>query len=64
MIHTTMEGKICLIIGGTNGIGKSTAQVLAKLGSTVVINILVTYLPVLNQIIEEIATADTRSEPV
>src|SRR2546423_15164810 len=37
MIHTTMEGKICLITGGTNGIGKSTAQVLAKMDATVVI---------------------------
>jgi NAD(P)-dependent dehydrogenase (short-subunit alcohol dehydrogenase family) len=33
----TMEGRICLITGGTNGIGKSTAQELARLGATVVI---------------------------
>ena len=33
----TMQGKICLITGGTNGIGKSTAQGLARMGATVVI---------------------------
>ena len=34
---TTMQGRICLITGGTNGIGKSTAQALAQMGATVVI---------------------------
>src|SRR5688572_4580962 len=32
-----MNGKICLITGGTNGIGKSTAQELARMGATVII---------------------------
>ena len=32
-----MQGKICLITGGTNGIGKSTAQDLARIGATVII---------------------------
>jgi len=33
----TMQGKICLITGDTNGIGKSTAHELARMGATVVI---------------------------
>jgi NAD(P)-dependent dehydrogenase (short-subunit alcohol dehydrogenase family) len=33
----TMDGRICLITGGTSGIGKSTAQELARLGATVII---------------------------
>jgi NAD(P)-dependent dehydrogenase (short-subunit alcohol dehydrogenase family) len=33
----TMQGKICLVTGGTNGIGKSTALALARMGATVVI---------------------------
>jgi retinol dehydrogenase 12 len=32
-----MNGKICLVTGATNGIGKATALALAKMGATVVI---------------------------
>ena len=34
---TTMQGKICLITGGTNGIGKVAALELARKGATVII---------------------------
>lgn len=33
----TMNDRICLVTGGTNGIGKATAQALAQMGGTVVI---------------------------
>ena len=34
---TTMDGKVCLVTGATNGIGKETALALAKMGATVII---------------------------
>ncbi len=37
MQAANMLGKICLITGGTNGVGKSTAMGLAQMGATVVI---------------------------
>jgi NAD(P)-dependent dehydrogenase (short-subunit alcohol dehydrogenase family) len=36
-LKDNMNGKICLVTGGTNGIGKSTALELARMGATVVI---------------------------
>lgn len=36
-LKATMNGKICLVTGATNGIGKATALALAQMGATVVI---------------------------
>jgi NAD(P)-dependent dehydrogenase (short-subunit alcohol dehydrogenase family) len=35
-VNGEMAGKICLVTGATNGIGKATAQALAQMGATVV----------------------------
>jgi NAD(P)-dependent dehydrogenase (short-subunit alcohol dehydrogenase family) len=51
----TMAGKICLITGGTSGIGKSTAQALANMGATVVI--VGRNAPKTAQVVEEIRAA-------
>jgi len=37
MQKENMNGKICLVTGATNGIGKRTAQELARMGATVII---------------------------
>jgi len=36
-LNDPMNGKICLVTGATNGIGKATAQALAQMSATVVI---------------------------
>jgi NAD(P)-dependent dehydrogenase (short-subunit alcohol dehydrogenase family) len=36
-LKANMSGKICLVTGATNGIGKAAAQALAQMGATVVI---------------------------
>jgi NAD(P)-dependent dehydrogenase (short-subunit alcohol dehydrogenase family) len=54
-LKDNMNGKICLVTGATNGIGKATAQALAEMGATVVIvgrNVMKT-----SQVVEEIRAA-------
>jgi NAD(P)-dependent dehydrogenase (short-subunit alcohol dehydrogenase family) len=36
-INSSLSGKICLVTGGTSGIGQVTARELARLGAEVVI---------------------------
>jgi NAD(P)-dependent dehydrogenase (short-subunit alcohol dehydrogenase family) len=50
-----MNGKICLVTGGTNGIGEATAQTLAQMGATVVI--VGRNAPKTAQLVEEIRAA-------
>lgn len=55
-----MQGKICLITGGTNGIGKSTAQALAGMGATVVI--VGRNVPKTARVVEEIRAASSNDK--
>ena len=50
-----MNGKICLVTGATNGIGKATTQALAQMGATVVI--VGRNAPKTAQLVEEIRAA-------
>jgi NAD(P)-dependent dehydrogenase (short-subunit alcohol dehydrogenase family) len=54
-LNATMSGKICLVTGATNGIGKAAAQALAKMGATVVI--VGRNAPKTAQLVEEIRAA-------
>ena len=55
MLKENMNGKICLVTGGTNGIGKSTAQELARMGAMVII--VGRDAQKTSQVVEEIRTA-------
>ncbi len=54
-LKDSMNGKICLVTGATNGIGKATAQALAQMGATVVI--VGRNAPKTAQLVEEIRAA-------
>jgi len=54
-LKANMSGKICLVTGATNGIGKATAQALAQMGATVVI--VGRNAPKTAQLVEEIRAA-------
>jgi NAD(P)-dependent dehydrogenase (short-subunit alcohol dehydrogenase family) len=54
-LNENMNGKICLVTGATNGIGKATAQALAQLGAAVVI--VGRSAPRTAQVVEEIRAA-------
>ena len=54
-LKANMSGKICLVTGATNGIGKATAQALAQMGATVVI--VGRNAPKTAQLVEEIRLA-------
>ena len=54
-LKANMNGKICLVTGATNGIGKAAAQALAQIGATVVI--VGRSAPKTAQLVEEIRAA-------
>jgi len=54
-LKDNMKGKVCLVTGATNGIGKATAQALAHMGATVVI--VGRNAPKTAQLVEEIRAA-------
>ena len=54
-LKASMSGKICLVTGATNGIGKAAAQALAQMGATVVI--VGRSAPKTAQLVEEIRAA-------
>ena len=54
-LKANMSGKICLVTGATNGIGKAAAQALARMGATVVI--VGRSAPKTAQLVEEIRAA-------